>query len=47
MQLAWDNGYYDLKHMNTDFRDICTHVPKSDEISKLLMKKKILPINIE
>lgn len=58
MQLAWDNGYYDLKHMNTDFRDICTHVPKSDEISKhltetfgqtfsLLMKKKILPINVE
>lgn len=58
MQLAWDNGYYDLKHMITDFRDICSHVPKSDEISKrltetfgqtfsLLMKKKILPINVD
>lgn len=58
MELAWDNGYYDLKHMTTDFRDICTHAPKSDEISKhltetfgqtfsLLMKKKILPVNVE
>lgn len=58
MELAWDNGYYDLKHMNTDFRAICTHAPKSDEISKqltetfgqtfsLLMKKKILPVNVE
>lgn len=58
MQLAWDNGYYDLKHMRTDFKEICTHVPKSDVINKhltetfsqtfsLLMKKKILPINIE
>ncbi|MBQ0119025.1 MAG: helix-turn-helix transcriptional regulator [Bacteroidales bacterium] len=58
MQLAWDNGYYDLKHMTTDFRDICSHAPKSDEISKrltetfgqtfsLLMKKKILPINVD
>lgn len=58
MQLAWDNGYYDLKHMNTDFRDICTHLPKSDEINlrltetfgqnfSMLMKKKILPENIE
>lgn len=58
MELAWDNGYYDLKHMNTDFRDICTHAPKSDEINKyltetfgqsfsLLMKKKILPVNVE
>lgn len=58
MELAWDNGYYDLKHMTTDFRDICTHAPKSDEINKqltetfsqsfsLLMKKKILPENVE
>lgn len=58
MQLAWDNGYYDLKHMNTDFRDICTLAPKSDVIGQqltetfgqtfsLLMKKKILPINVE
>lgn len=58
MQLAWDNGYYDLRHMNTDFRDICTHAPKSEEIRmrltetfgqdfSLLMKKKILPINVE
>lgn len=57
MQLAWDNGYYDLKHMNADFRDICAHMPKSEEISQrltetfgqsfsLLMKKKILPINV-
>ncbi len=58
MELAWNNGYYDLKHMNADFRDICAHTPKSDEISKrltetfgetfsLLMKKKILPINVD
>lgn len=58
MELAWDNGYYDLKHMNTDFKDICAHAPKSDEISKrltetfgqtfsLLMKKKILSENVE
>lgn len=57
MQLAWDNGYYDLKHMTTDFRDICSHAPKSNELNEqlteafgqtfsLLMKKKILPINI-
>lgn len=56
MQLAWDNGYYDLKHMNTDFKDICAHAPKSEEINtrltetfsqtfSLLMKKKILPEN--
>lgn len=58
MQLAWDNGYYDLKHMNADFKDICAHAPKSEVINKqltetfgqqfsLLMKKKILPINVE
>lgn len=57
MQLAWDNGYYDLKHMNNDFKDICTHAPKSEEMQRvtetfgqqfsLLMKKKILPINVE
>lgn len=58
MQLAWDNGYYDLKHMTSDFKDICAHAPKSEEINKqltetfgqtfsLLMKKKILPINVE
>ena len=58
MELAWDNGYYDLKHMNTDFKDICAHVPKSNVIGQqltetfsqsfsLLMKKKILPINVE
>lgn len=58
MELAWNNGYYDLKHMNADFRNICANTPKSDEISKhltetfgqtfsLLMKKKILPINVD
>ena len=58
MQLAWDNGYYDLKHMTSDFKDICTHTPKSDELNNriteafaptfsLLMKKKILSENIE
>lgn len=58
MQLAWDNGYYDLKHMTKDFKDICTHAPKSDELNKqateafnptfsLLMKKKILSENVE
>lgn len=58
MQLAWDNGYYDLKHMTKDFKDICAHAPKSDELNKqateafnptfsLLMKKKILSENVE
>lgn len=58
MQLAWDNGYYDLKHMTADFKDICAHAPKSEVISEqlteafgqnfsLLMKKKILPVNVE
>lgn len=58
MQLAWDNGYYDLKHMTTDFRAICTHAPRSEELNQrvtetfgqtfsLLMKKKILSENIE
>lgn len=58
MHLAWDNGYYDMKHMVKDFKDICAHAPKSDELSirateafaptfSLLMKKKILSENIE
>lgn len=58
MQLAWDHGYYDLKHMNTDFRDICAHAPKSETLNvrvtetfghtfSLLMKKKILSENVE
>ena len=58
MELAWNNGYYDLKHMNTDFKDICTLAPKSetlnlrvtetfDQTFSLLMKKKILSENVE
>lgn len=58
MQLAWDNGYYDMKHMSKDFKDICAHAPTSDELNNrateafaptfsLLMKKKILSENVE
>lgn len=57
MQLAWDNGYYDLSHMTSDFRDICKQTPTStiqlgerltetfNPSFSLLMKKKILPEN--
>lgn len=58
MQLAWDNGYYDLSHMTSDFRDICKQSPTStiqlgnrltetfSSTFSLLMKKKILPENV-
>lgn len=57
MQLAWDNGYYDMKHMVKDFKDICAYAPKSTELNSrlteafaptfsLLMKKKILSENV-
>ncbi len=59
MQLAWDNGYYDLSHMTSDFRDICLQTPSStiqlgnrltetfQTTFSLLMKKKILPENAQ
>lgn len=59
MQLAWENGYYDLSHMTSDFRDICKQTPTSTiqlggrltetfcSTFSLLMKKKILPDNAE
>lgn len=57
MQLAWDNGYYDMKHMVKDFKKICAFSPNSAELNdhateafattfSLLMKKKILTENV-
>lgn len=59
MQLAWDNGYYDIQHMNADFKHICRHTPSStmqlgEKLTEtfgqqfsMLMKKKILQENVE
>lgn len=59
MQLAWDNGYYDIQHMNAEFKNICRHTPSStmqlgERLTEvfapefsMLMKKKILQENIE
>lgn len=59
MQLAWDNGYYDIQHMNSDFKHICRHTPSStmqlgEKLTEtfgqqfsMLMKKKILQENVE